>query len=97
VERYSRLQTLIAYWGFALYWGNVVSQNAKAHIVGHVKCAPPACDWRAAAHTSHCMQGRHPSTAHARRHVLQVGYCGLKHTTLGHPSSPFTSNQQAHL
>ena len=37
VERYSRLQTLIAYWGFGLYWGNVVSQNAKAHIVGHVK------------------------------------------------------------
>jgi hypothetical protein len=42
VERYSRLQTLIAYWGFGLYWGNVVSQNAKAHIVGHVKCAPVA-------------------------------------------------------
>ncbi|KAK9919027.1 hypothetical protein WJX75_008803 [Coccomyxa subellipsoidea] len=37
VDKYTRLQTLIAYWGFGLYWGNVVSQNAKAHIVGHVK------------------------------------------------------------
>lgn len=78
MERLSRLQILIAYWGFGLHWGdftiyslfllsihhlmfsvllihlivfakqssayeviwhagNVVSQNAKAHIVGHVK------------------------------------------------------------
>ncbi|CAK0785174.1 hypothetical protein CVIRNUC_008380 [Coccomyxa viridis] len=37
VDTFTRLQTLIAYWGFGLHWGNVVPQNAKAHIVGHVK------------------------------------------------------------
>ncbi|KAK9840646.1 hypothetical protein WJX81_006750 [Elliptochloris bilobata] len=37
VERYTRKQIVIAYWGISLYWGNVVSQNAKGHIVGHVK------------------------------------------------------------
>jgi hypothetical protein len=37
VDRWTRRQTVIAYWGVALYWGNVVSQNQKGHIVGHVK------------------------------------------------------------
>ena len=44
---FCNVQTLIAYWGFGLYWGNVVSQNAKAHIVGHVKYAPPAGSYSA--------------------------------------------------
>eukprot|EP00884_Botryococcus_braunii_P012120 jgi/Botrbrau1/20909/Bobra.0135s0040.1 len=37
VDRWTRRQVVIAYWGMALYWGNVLSQNAKGHIVGHVK------------------------------------------------------------
>lgn len=37
VDRWTRRQTVIAYWGMALYFGNVLSQNAKGHIVGHVK------------------------------------------------------------
>ncbi len=41
VERYSQRESVLAYWGFGLYWagdsGKVCSQNAKAHIVGHVK------------------------------------------------------------
>eukprot|EP00884_Botryococcus_braunii_P013847 jgi/Botrbrau1/22463/Bobra.0091s0065.1 len=37
VDRWTRRQVLIAYWGLALYWGNIVSQNAKGHIIGHVK------------------------------------------------------------
>lgn len=37
VDRWTRRQTVIAYWGIALYWGNVVSQNQKGHIIGHVK------------------------------------------------------------
>ncbi len=28
---------MLAYWGFGLYWGKAVSQNAKGHILGHVK------------------------------------------------------------
>ena len=28
---------MTVYWGFGLWWGKVVSQNAKGHIVGHVK------------------------------------------------------------
>ena len=37
VERYSRAETVAAYWGFGLYWGKAVSQNKKGHLVGHIK------------------------------------------------------------
>ncbi|WIA22176.1 hypothetical protein OEZ85_004510 [Tetradesmus obliquus] len=37
VERWSRQQTLIAYWGIGLHWGNLRRQNEKAHLIGHVK------------------------------------------------------------
>ena len=37
VERYTREEIVTVYWGFGLWWGKVVSQNAKGHIVGHVK------------------------------------------------------------
>ena len=33
----SQLESVLAYWGFGLYWGKAVSQNAKGHILGHVK------------------------------------------------------------
>lgn len=37
VQRYSREQTIIAYWGMGLYWGTAVTQNKKGHLIGHVK------------------------------------------------------------
>ena len=37
VERYSRLEAAIAFWGIGLYLGVPVSQNAKGHLLGHVK------------------------------------------------------------
>lgn len=37
VEKYSRAETVAAYWGFGLYWGKAVSQNKKGHLVGHIK------------------------------------------------------------
>lgn len=37
VEKYTREEVVTIYWGFGLWWGNVVSQNGKGHIVGHVK------------------------------------------------------------
>ena len=37
VDRYSRKETIIAYWGFGLYWGKAVSQNKKGHLIGHIK------------------------------------------------------------
>jgi hypothetical protein len=33
----TRLQTAIALWGIATYMGRAVSQNAKGHLLGHVK------------------------------------------------------------
>ena len=36
VERYSRLQAGIAFWGIGTYLGVPVSQNAKGHLLGHV-------------------------------------------------------------
>lgn len=54
VDRYSREETIAAYWGFGLYWGKAVSQNKKGHLIGHIKvcitalqhdctCMPEAC------------------------------------------------------
>lgn len=37
VHRYSRLQSAIAFWGLGRYLGDPVSQNAKGHLLGHVK------------------------------------------------------------
>ena len=31
---------MLAYWGLGLHWGKAVSQNAKGHILGHVKVRP---------------------------------------------------------
>lgn len=37
IHRYSRLQSVIAYFGIGNHIGRVVSQNGKGHLVGHVK------------------------------------------------------------
>ena len=37
VERLGVEASVTAYWGFSLYWGTAVSQNAKGHLIGHVK------------------------------------------------------------
>ncbi|PSC69343.1 26S protease regulatory subunit 8-like protein A [Micractinium conductrix] len=37
VERWTRAQSVLAYWGMGLYWGNARSNNAAGHLVGHIK------------------------------------------------------------
>ncbi len=37
VERYNRAQAAAAYFGIGCYLGRAVSQNAKGHMLGHVK------------------------------------------------------------
>ncbi|HVA27929.1 MAG TPA: TauD/TfdA family dioxygenase, partial [Candidatus Baltobacteraceae bacterium] len=37
VHRYTRLQSAIAFWGIGTHIGETVSQNAKGHLLGHVK------------------------------------------------------------
>lgn len=37
VERYTQEQTATAFWGIGQYFGELVSQNAKGHLLGHVK------------------------------------------------------------
>lgn len=37
VERYSRQEVMIAYWGIGRYWGKAVSNNKKGHLIGHIK------------------------------------------------------------
>ncbi len=36
-RRYSRRETMIAYWGMGLYWGRACSNNNKGHMIGHIK------------------------------------------------------------
>ena len=37
VERWSRREAASAFLGLGLYWGNLRSQNAQGHLLGHVK------------------------------------------------------------
>lgn len=37
VQRYTREQSAIAFWGVGRYFGDPASQNAKGHLIGHVK------------------------------------------------------------
>jgi hypothetical protein len=37
VERWSKVQRAIAFCGLGLHWGNLRSQNAEGHVLGHVK------------------------------------------------------------
>jgi alpha-ketoglutarate-dependent taurine dioxygenase len=37
VERWSRLQRAVAFCGLGTHWGNMRSQNAEGHVLGHVK------------------------------------------------------------
>jgi hypothetical protein len=37
VERWSKLQRAVAFCGLGAHWGNLRSQNADGHVLGHVK------------------------------------------------------------
>jgi hypothetical protein len=37
VERWSKLQRAVAFYGLGTHWGNLRSQNAEGHLLGHVK------------------------------------------------------------
>lgn len=37
VDRWTTEQSVIAYWAMGTFYGPAVSQNAKRHLVGHVK------------------------------------------------------------
>jgi hypothetical protein len=37
VERWSKLQRAVAFCGLGVHWGNLRSQNADGHVLGHVK------------------------------------------------------------
>jgi len=37
VDRWSREETAIAYWGIGTHLGEAVTQNARGHVLGHVK------------------------------------------------------------
>ncbi len=37
VDRWTRQQTMAAYWLMGTYWGKAQSQNKKGHLIGHIK------------------------------------------------------------
>ena len=43
MERYSRQETMTAYWGIGTYWGKAQSNNKKGHLIGHVSPGAVAC------------------------------------------------------
>ena len=56
-------KSVLLYWGMGLYWGHAVSQNAKGHLIGHVKVgqqlSPTSCHclllW-VSPKTHHCFE-----------------------------------------
>ena len=37
VDRYTAAESTTVYWGLGTYWGKIVPQNKKAHLIGHVR------------------------------------------------------------
>jgi len=37
VHRYTAAESTTVYWGLGTYWGKIVPQNKKAHLIGHVR------------------------------------------------------------
>ncbi|KAI3425042.1 hypothetical protein D9Q98_008420 [Chlorella vulgaris] len=37
VQRWTKEQSVLAYWGMGLYWGSVRPINKQGHLVGHIK------------------------------------------------------------
>ena len=37
VDQYTAAESAIVYWGLGTYWGKIVPQNKKAHLIGHVR------------------------------------------------------------
>lgn len=37
VEQYTAAESTTVYWGLGTYWGKIVPQNKKAHLIGHVR------------------------------------------------------------
>ncbi|KAK9805018.1 hypothetical protein WJX73_002321 [Symbiochloris irregularis] len=37
VDRYTAAECTLIFWGFGQYWGRVVPQNGKGHLIGHVR------------------------------------------------------------
>lgn len=37
VDRWTRQQSMAAYWLMGTYWGKAQSQNKKGHLIGHIK------------------------------------------------------------
>ena len=37
VDRYSREETMVAYWGIGMHLGRANAQNRKGHLIGHIK------------------------------------------------------------
>ena len=37
VDRFDRFETAASYYAFGLYWGTPQAQNAKGHVICHIK------------------------------------------------------------
>lgn len=37
MDRYTAAECTIIFWGLGQYWGRVVPQNGKGHLIGHVR------------------------------------------------------------
>jgi Taurine catabolism dioxygenase TauD, TfdA family len=60
VERWSRLQAAVAYFGLGTHWGNARPQNAQGHVLGHVKdLGLSSSDPKVRIYQTHERQGYH--------------------------------------
>ena len=43
IQGLTQQQVMLLYWGIGTHWGTAVPQNAKGHMIGHVKVSYPGC------------------------------------------------------
>ena len=41
IQGLTQQQVMLLYWGIGTHWGTAVPQNAKGHMIGHVKVSLP--------------------------------------------------------
>lgn len=66
VDLYTPAESTTVYWGLGTYWGKIVPQNKKAHLIGHVRVRPA---YPQLVLTLAALQSMHMHTSHESERV----------------------------
>ena len=56
MDRWSRQQSVTAYWGIGRHWGSLLSNNARGDLVGHIKVGGWVAGWPCSVESSRILE-----------------------------------------